>query len=155
VNVELKPVRYEELIQDYLEPRSYQAALVDLNMNRSPDPDPYPFWDQAQISDGQNYAMWNDRQASEYLERARIINDVSERTKAYRNFQVRFTQDMPALPLFYPVYSYAVDGQVQGVSMGSLFDLSDRLSTINSWYLAARRPSVTQSADQPGLTSTP
>lgn len=155
VNVDLKPLPYQELIQDYLEPRNYQAALVDLNMHRSPDPDPYPFWDQAQISDGQNYAMWNDRQASEYLERARIINDVAERTKAYRNFQVRFTQDMPALPLFYPVYSYAVDGQVQGVSMGPLFDLSDRLSTINSWYLVARRPSITQPADQPGLTRTP
>lgn len=138
VEVQLKAVDYESLINDYLETRDYQAALVDLNMTRSPDPDPYPFWDQAQITDGQNYSKWNDRQASEYLERARITSDLDERTKTYRNFQVRFTTEMPALPLFYPVYTYGVDDQVRGVSMGPLFDVSDRLNTITSWYLSTR-----------------
>lgn len=143
VDVQLVPVSYEELLTDHLEPRDYQAALVDLNMTRSPDPDPYPFWDQAQITDGQNYSNWDDRQASEYLERARITTDIGERAKAYRNFQVRFTSEMPALPLFYPVYSYAVDQQVQGVSMGPLYDLSDRFNTISSWFLAAGRATTT------------
>jgi peptide/nickel transport system substrate-binding protein len=143
VDVQLKAVPYDELVSDYLETRDYQAALVDLNMTRSPDPDPYPFWDQAQISDGQNYSNWNDRQASEFLERARITSDLAERTKAYRNFQVRFTTEMPALPLFYPVYSYGVDEQVQGVGMGPLYDISDRLNTIAAWYLSARRATTT------------
>lgn len=138
IDVQLKAVNYESLIKDHLETRDYQAALVDLNMTRSPDPDPYPFWDQAQISDGQNYSKWNDRQASEFIERARVTSDIEERTKAYRNFQVRFTTEMPALPLFYPVYTYGVDNQVRGVSMGPLFDLSDRLNTVASWYLSAR-----------------
>ncbi|MGW8251191.1 MAG: ABC transporter substrate-binding protein [Anaerolineales bacterium] len=147
IDVTLKPVSYDELLGDYLEPRSYQAALVDINMTRSPDPDPYPFWDQAQINDGQNYSNWDDRQASEYLERARITTDLNEREKAYRNFQVRFTSEMPALPMFYPVYSYAVDQQVQGVSMGPLYDLSDRFNTIASWFLAARPATVTPAVD--------
>ncbi len=146
IDVQLKAVTYESLINEHLETRDYQAALVDLNLTRSPDPDPYPFWDQAQISDGQNYSQWNDRQASEYLERARITSDLDERTKAYRNFQVRFTTEMPALPLFYPVYSYGVDAQVRGVRMGPLFDMSDRLKTITSWYLSGRR-SVTTPAE--------
>ena len=60
-------------------------------------------------------------------------------------------QEMPALPLYYPVYSYAVDQQVQGVSMGPLFDLSDRLNTIRSWFLVARRPASTS----PPVTLTP
>jgi peptide/nickel transport system substrate-binding protein len=143
VDVQLKAVPYEKLISDYLETRDYQAVLVDLNMTRSPDPDPYPFWDQAQITDGQNYSNWNDRQASEFLERARITTDLDERTKAYRNFQVRFTTEMPALPLFYPVYSYGVDEQVRGVSMGPLYDISDRLNTITAWYLSERRAATT------------
>lgn len=143
IDVQLKAVNYESLINDHLETRDYQAALVDLNMTRSPDPDPYPFWDQAQISDGQNYSKWNDRQASEFIERARITSDLEERAKAYRNFQVRFTTEMPALPLFYPVYTYGVDNQVRGVSMGPLFDLSDRLNTITSWYLSTRISSPT------------
>ncbi len=151
VHVDLKPVTYEELVNDYLTPRDYQSALVDLNLARSPDPDPYPFWDQAQVTGGQNYSMWNDRQASEYLEQARVTDDIVERTKAYRNFQVRFTSETPALTLFYPVYSYAVDAQVQGVRIGSFFDPSDRLSDITTWYLLAKRPMETEV----NLTETP
>ncbi len=139
VAVTIKAVSYDELVQDYLEPRAYQAALVDLNLSRFPDPDPYPFWNQAQITSGQNYAQWNDRLASEYLEQARVTVDFAERAKAYRNFQVRFVKEMPALPLYFPVYSYAVDEQVQGVRMGPLFDTSDRFATILSWYLRAQR----------------
>lgn len=147
LGVEVKPkaVPYDEIVSNYLEPRTYQAALVDLSLTRFPDPDPYPFWDQAQISAGQNYAKWDDRQASEYLEQARVTTDLGERTKAYRNFQVRFTKEMPALPLYFPVYSYGVDGEVQGVQMGPLFDPSYRLSTIDTWYLLTKRPLQPQS----------
>jgi len=141
VQVDLKPVSYDELINDYLEPRTYQAALVELNLDRSPDPDPYPFWHQAQITGGQNYSGWDDRQASEYLEQARVLVSPADRTKRYRNFQVRFASEMPALPLFYPVYSFGIDRQVQGVSMGPLYEPSDRLNTITSWYLVAK-PSI-------------
>jgi len=141
VQVDLKPVSYDELINDYLEPRTYQAALVELNLDRSPDPDPYPFWHQAQITGGQNYSGWDDRQASEYLEQARVLVSAADRTKRYRNFQVRFASEMPALPLFYPVYSFGIDQQVQGVSMGPLYEPSDRLNTITSWYLVAK-PSI-------------
>jgi peptide/nickel transport system substrate-binding protein len=104
-------------------------------LSRTPDPDPYPFWHKTQATNGQNYSMWNDRQASEYLEQARIIVDPTERARLYRNFQVRFVNEMPALPLYHPMYTYAVDNQIQGVRMGPLFDSSDRFSTILSWYL--------------------
>ena len=108
---------------------------MDLSFSRTPDPDPYPFWHQTQAANGQNYAMWNDRQASEYLEQARIIVDPAERARLYRNFQVRFASELPSLPLYYPMYTYAVSNQVQGVRMGPLFDTSDRFATVTSWYL--------------------
>ncbi len=155
VGVTLKPVTYDELINDYLEPRTYQAALVDLNLTRTPDPDPYPFWDQAQVTGGQNYAKWDDRQASEYLEQARIEVDIGERAKAYRNFQVRFTQELPALPLLYSVYSYGVDEQVQGVRMGPIFNPSDRFATITEWFLLANRPTAVESNPTTTVESTP
>ena len=151
VVVNLQAVPYDELVSAYLEPRNYQAALVDLNLARSPDPDPYPFWHQAQASGGQNYARWDDRQASEYLEQARVLVDTAERMKRYRNFQVRFTNEMPSLPLFYPVYSYGVDEQVQRVSMGPLFDPRDRFITVTSWFLVAGETteSPAEAAGQP------
>ncbi|MBE0410417.1 MAG: peptide ABC transporter substrate-binding protein [Anaerolineales bacterium] len=137
IDVKLEPIPYEQLISDHLDQRIYEAVLVDLNLAFTPDPDPYPFWHQSQITGGQNYAKWDDRRASEYLEHARVTLDLEKREWMYHNFQVRFVQELPALPLFYPVYTYAVDSRVQGVSMGPLFDTSDRLATITSWFLRA------------------
>lgn len=145
IQVELEAVPYDRLVAERLDSRNFQAALVDLNLTQSPDPDPYPFWDQVQATGGQNYTQWDNRIASEYLETARITLDVSERARLYRNFQVLFSDELPALPLYYPVYSYAVDEQVQGVSMGPLFDPSDRFATVLDWYLVARVPTAPSS----------
>jgi peptide/nickel transport system substrate-binding protein len=135
MQVTLRPVPYDDLLEDFLEPRAYQAALVDLNFANTPDPDSYAFWHQTQTPGGQNYSNWNDRPASEYLEAARITVDPEERTRLYRNFQVRFAGELPALPLFYPVYTYAVDAQVRGVRMGPLYTPSDRFFNITQWFL--------------------
>ena len=132
------PVDNATLLRDYLEPRTYDAALVDLTIAGSPDPDPYPFWHQAMITGGQNYAKWDDRRASEYLERARVTPDRFERTRLYRNFQVHFARELPALPLFYPMYSYAVKNEVLGIQLGPIFEPSDRFSTVLEWFLEAR-----------------
>jgi len=139
VEANLEPVAPENILSDYLDPRDYQAALVEINLTRSPDPDPYPFWDQAQITGGQNYAQWNDRQASEYLEEARVTLDRSERIRLYNNFQVRFASELPALPLFYQIYNYGIDQRVNGVTIGSLYQPSDRFAGVIKWFLLAER----------------
>ncbi|HSL46582.1 MAG TPA: peptide ABC transporter substrate-binding protein [Anaerolineales bacterium] len=139
VQVELQAVPYDRLATDFLVSRSYQAALVDLNLARTPDPDPYPFWHQAEKTGGQNYSQWDNRAASEYLEQARVTTDYTLRTRLYRNFQVVFAKELPALPLFVPVYSYGVDSEVQGVQVAALYDPSDRLATFSNWYLLTRR----------------
>jgi len=139
VKVDLVPVPYDSLVNDYLTPRNYQAALADINTTRTPDPDPYLFWHQSEATGGQNYSQWDNRTASEFIETARITADFAERARLYRNFQVVFVKDMPSLPLYFPVYSYGVDAQVQGVQVAPLYDTSDRLSLINEWYLVTRR----------------
>jgi peptide/nickel transport system substrate-binding protein len=139
VGVQLQAVPYDKLASDFLATRTYHAALVDLNLVRTPDPDPYPFWHQAEAAGGQNYTQWDNRAASEYLEQARVTADYTLRTRLYRNFQVVFSKELPALPLFAPVYSYGVDSQVQGVQVAPLYDPSDRLATFPQWYLLTRR----------------
>lgn len=139
VEVTLEAVPYEQLVNERLSARNYDAALVDMNLARTPDPDPYPFWHQSEATGGQNYSQWDNRTASEFLEQARINTDYTIRTRLYRNFQVVFAKELPALPLFYPVYSYAVDQQVLGVQVPPLFDTSDRFQTFAGWYLVTRR----------------
>lgn len=139
VNVTLEAVPADKFIADKLDSRGYQAALVDLNLTDSPDPDPYPFWDQGQITSGQNYSQWSDRTVSDTLEQARVTTDFYERIRLYHNFQYLFAEENPALPLFYPVYNFAVDNQVQGVSIGPLFNTGDRFASITSWYMVSKR----------------
>ena len=139
VQVELQAMPYDQLVRDSLASRAYQAALVDLDLSRTPDPDPYPFWHQAEAANGQNYSQWDNRAASEYLEQARVTADYGLRERLYRNFQVVFGKELPSLPLYVPVYSYGVDSQVQGVQVGALYDSSDRLATFPTWYLLTRR----------------
>jgi peptide/nickel transport system substrate-binding protein len=139
VRVDLVPQPYDQLVLNTLASRAYQSALVDLNFSRTPDPDPYPFWHQAEATGGQNYSQWDNRPASEYLEQARVTADYALRTKLYRNFQIVFAKELPALPLYIPVYSYGVDSQVQGVQISPLYDPSDRFANFTSWYLLTRR----------------
>ena len=138
VLVNLEAVPYDELINTRLQNRDYEAALIDINMSDSPDPDPYPFWDQTQISSGQNYSQWSNKTVSQYLETARVENDRTEREWLYRNFQVVFTEEYPALPLYNPIYNYPVKSSVSGISMGPLYKTSDRFSNITSWYVISR-----------------
>lgn len=139
IKTELNPVSSEELLEAYLEPRTFEAVLTDLNTSRFPDPDPYPFWHDSQTETGQNYSGFEDRNISIWLEQARITPDRSRRAELYRNFQYRFQDQIPALLIYYHVFNYAIDGQVQGVSIGPLIDPSDRFNKITDWHLLARR----------------
>jgi len=139
VRANLESVPYDVLISDRLETHAFDAALVDINLTQSPDPDPYPFWHQSEITGGQNYSQWDNRSASEFIEQARVTTDPELRKRLYRNFQVVFARELPALPLFFPVYSFGVDQQVQGVQLPPLFDFSDRFTNITDWYLVTRR----------------
>lgn len=138
VQVTLNSLPYDEVLAS-LAARDYQAALVEINMTNSPDPDPYPFWAQAELQSGQNYAEWDNRSASEYLEQARMTVDRAERERLYRNFQVLFMRELPSLPLFYPVYTYALTDDIRGVNLGPILEPSDRFTNVNNWYILSSR----------------
>jgi peptide/nickel transport system substrate-binding protein len=144
IDVVLEPVPADIFISNKLAPRAFQAALVDINLSRTPDPDPYPFWDSGQATTGQNYSQWNNRLASDSIEQARVTMDFNERTRLYHNFQAIFEAELPSLPLFYPVYNYGVDSVIQGVSLGPLMDTSDRFASIHQWFMTARRTQGTE-----------
>ncbi|MGQ9467101.1 MAG: ABC transporter substrate-binding protein [Anaerolineae bacterium] len=129
-------------LRDALERRDYQAALVELALPGNPDP--YPLWHQTQITTGQNYAGLDHRRISEVIETARITTDPTRQAALYREFQELFADEVPAVLLYQPIYTYGVDRKVQGVQIGPLMTPSDRLATIPSWYIATRRVIVSQ-----------
>lgn len=142
VRVAVQPVPAAQLVQIYLRPRNYDAVLSEYR-TLSNDPDQYENWHQSQISGaggaGQNYSGLNDRDISEVLESARRTNDPTRRAELYRRFQELFADRLPALVLFYPVYTFGIDTRVRGVQLAPLLTPSDRFRNIAQWYLKTKR----------------
>jgi peptide/nickel transport system substrate-binding protein len=135
VDVSLKTVSADKLYEDYLEPRAFDAALIEFGQGGMADPDPYPFWHQSQIEGGQNYSGFDDRDVSEALEMARKEPNGVRRAELYRQFQQLFVARAAAIPLYYPAYHYAVDCRVAGVQMTLLAGPSDRFRSLPKWSL--------------------
>lgn len=148
VAVDILAIPYEQVLAE-LDARTFDAALVDINLSGTPDPDPYPFWGASQVDTGQNYAHWVNLTASEYLEQGRVTMDIGLRTKLYRNFQVLFQEDLPSLPLFYPIYNYAVKETIKNVSIGPIYSPSDRFNAIGDWYILAGKADEAQATTAP------
>lgn len=133
-----------------LDSRTYQAALARLIM--SGDPDPYPLWHETQVlpGQGQNYAGYANREISELIEHARVTARREERLALYAQYQQVFMREVPALPLFVPVYTYAVDARVNGGQIGPLMSGGDRFLTVPDWYVLQRRVIASEAqASQP------
>lgn len=133
-------------VRDALESRDFEAALFHLRLPG--DPDPYPFWHETQVEGGQNYAGFVHRRASEVIEQARITVDREKREELYREFQRIFAQQVPALVLYEPVYTYGVGERVNDVQIGPLMYPSDRFRTISDWWIVHRRVFVSEAEAQ-------
>jgi peptide/nickel transport system substrate-binding protein len=124
-----------------LDDGDFDAALVELSLGSSADPDVYHFWDQGQYPDGYNYGGMDDRRISEELERARRDPSGINRAIRYQNFQREFVERAIALPLYYPLYTYAVASYVTGVQLGFIGSPASRFATIQDWAIDATKKS--------------
>ena len=139
VDVELIPFPAPTILSDMLIPREFDAVLTELDASQAADPDPYSFWHDSQAETGQNYSGFEDRNISIWLEQARVTANKERRQELYRDFQFRFRDQAPALLLYHPVFTYAISSDVQGASIGPVFDPSDRFANIGDWFLLVRR----------------
>jgi ABC-type transport system substrate-binding protein len=122
------------------------VALVDVE--QMGDPDLYDFWSQEAIIRGQNYAGWNRRRASEALEEGRRAWDVSEREPYYDAFLRYYDEDLPEVALYQHIYTYAVDGSIQGVAIGRVDNARDRYVSLANWIMAYQEITVICPDDQ-------
>ena len=130
-------------VREALEARDFEAILVHLAMPG--DPDPYPLWHQTQIGNGQNYAGFDHRRLSEVIEQARVIINQERRKELYHEYQEIFAQEVPALLLYVPVYTYGIDERIHDVQIGPLTHPSDRFKSVADWWIVPRRVFVSES----------
>ncbi|MCC7209480.1 MAG: hypothetical protein IT323_19375, partial [Anaerolineae bacterium] len=112
---------------------NFDAALVELNLAPSADPDPYGVWRQMPADGGLNFGGMNDRAVSELVELARRATNGSYRVELYRRFQQLFCDRAVAMVLYYPVYYYGADRRILGIQLGYMSEPSDRFRTLHDW----------------------
>jgi len=146
------------LVTNVLRPRQFDAVLYEWR-TLSNDPDQYENWHQTQIpgpsNSGQNYSGLNDRDISEALETARKTSDQSQRAVLYQKFQELFADRVPALLLYYPVYTYGVDQRVRGVQLAPMLTPSDRFRNVAQWYIKTKRIAFDVNTGEPTIAPKP
>ena len=153
--VALQLVPRTTLVQEALRPRKFDAVLFGITQLPA-DPDPYALWHSTQTPDksdaGQNYSGWENSEADDLLQQARRTTDLAQRANLYRQFQMIFMEDVPAVVLYYPVYTYGIDQRLRGVQLAPLLDPSDRFRNISQWYINTRRVILSEANARPAPT---
>ena len=137
VEARVVPVDAAGFIEETLLARQFVAAFVEIDPG--PDPDPYPFWHSSQIAPGgRNLSNYDNPRMDATLEQARQTTDTDFRRELYQLFSGMFIADLPAIPLYSPVYIYAQSDRVRGFESSLLFRSSSRFANVNAWYINTR-----------------
>lgn len=136
--VELRIVDPGRMQKSIIKPRDFEALLVGEIVGT--DPDPYSFWHSSQGRDpGLNLSVYVNKNVDQLLEEARKTTDPEQRWMKYLHFQNLLADDLPALFLFNPTYTYGLHKKVKGFELTRITVPSDRFTEIENWYIKSKR----------------
>jgi peptide/nickel transport system substrate-binding protein len=134
VEVAVRP--WAELAREELAQRRYQAVLLG---QWTPTADPDGLRDQWRSDAVANLAGWRNPRADDLLAQGGTMTDPAMRRAAYTAFQALWAEEVPSVPLYYPLLTWVVRADFQGVDVSALNDGGDRLALLPSWYLQTAR----------------
>lgn len=138
VKVDLIIVDSSKISREVIKPRNYQVLLFGIIVGSNPDP--YPFWHSSQIQDpGLNLSLFANRQADKLLEDARQTTDKDKQKEKYQQFQDILSDELPAIFLYNPTYTYIVSQKIKGINIDRITIPSDRFNNLSDWYIKTTR----------------
>jgi len=144
VNVNIENYGIEELKQNIIKTRKYDALLFGEVLSHNPDP--FAFWHSSQKKDpGLNLSLYSNKDADKLLEEARQTLDPEERSKKLKEFQKILTAEVPAIFLYSPTYLYPISKEVKGTDVKDITIPSKRFLNIENWYIKTQR--ISKSSD--------
>jgi peptide/nickel transport system substrate-binding protein len=124
-----------ELNTNIIRPRDFQVLLFGGVVGHSLDM--YAFWHSTQRTDpGLNFAQYANTTADKLLETGRTETDPKKRAAIYTQLEGVIRNDIPAIFLYSPQFTYIVPVQLKGIELGALTTPSERFSTIATWHTA-------------------
>lgn len=104
------------------------------------DPDLYAFWHSSQIgSKGLNLSNYNNSAVDKLLVDARNTTKIADRVAGYKKFQEIITDNLPAIFLYSPTYTYVQSQELNGFSGTMTIEPGDRFASVNKWYLKTNK----------------
>ncbi|MFH1766887.1 MAG: ABC transporter substrate-binding protein [Patescibacteria group bacterium] len=138
IRINVRLVEPAEFQSDTLKNRNYDILLSGELYGI--DPDPYAFWHSSQTQyPGLNLSGFSNRKADQLIETARESSDVEKREEALRELQELVADEITAVFLYQPYYSYAVSSKINGIEILHIVNPSDRFSRIHEWFIKTRR----------------
>lgn len=138
IQAQVEAVSQSDLRRQVIEPRDYELLLTGILYGA--EPDPYPFWHSSQAtSTGLNLSGYASRKADALLEDARKALDPAVRAAKYAEFQTLVAEDVPAVILYRPTYTYALAAKIRGAVIEHISVPADRFNGIADWYIKTRK----------------
>ena len=131
-NVDLVPA--SQIQTDVIKTRNFTALFYGEIIGA--DPDPYAFWHSSEIGPtGLNIADYNNKEIDKLLEEGRLTNDLQARQEKYKKFQEILAEDVPAIFIYSPNYTYVQSKNIKGFNVKNIIIPSDRFADVSQWYL--------------------
>lgn len=126
---------FSGVVNDFLAQHKFEAALVGLEFNAAFDF--YSLWHSAAgRRPGLNFGEYANRQVDDLLARIRTTWDPTQQAELYAELQAVLAQEVPGVPLYFPVIYYVADGRLTGVRPGAVLDAGDRFRDVTRWEFA-------------------
>ena len=136
--VTIKVFEYGDLSQNIIKTRKYDALLFGELIGK--DIDLYAFWHSSQRnSPGLNVSLYTNSKVDKILEDARVTLDEKERLILFDSFQKIIKDEIPAVFLYSPQYTYIIPDKLKGINFGPVTNPSDRFNDIETWFIETEK----------------
>lgn len=121
-----------------MQTRDYDLILSGQNLGYNLDA--YSFWHSSEARlNGENLSNLKSSAVNAWLEQIRASFDTKVRRKRLANLRVVLSEEVPAIMLYSPIYSYAIDNKIQNFNLGQIALKRDRLAGLENWYFWEKR----------------
>ncbi|MBD3360772.1 hypothetical protein GF366_03145 [Candidatus Peregrinibacteria bacterium] len=129
IQIEFLP---QEEFKQRIMSRTYDLLLIGQSLGYNLDT--YSYWHSSQASPmGLNLSNYKSFAVDSLIEDIRAVFNQEKRERELRELAEHIKEDIPAVFLYRPVYYYAIDGKISGVSMEGVVFPCDRFDGIGEW----------------------
>ena len=132
LKVNILQIPLDKMFTEIIAKKDFSVLLFGQEVSR--DPDVYTLWHSAQKDlPGLDFTSYASVLVDKSLEEARKESNKEQRIKYYQNFLKIFNDDVPAIMLYHPLYTYSFKKGISGPDLKGFFFASDRFMNFGEW----------------------